>query len=219
MTASFVFMKNAKLQLDWWIFGCALFMGLASLIKAIVSFLDANEKDSTNRLVGPLQVLRAQLNLIEQNADVRLTVHVPNKKGTHLVQAIDYIGNSSRQAKGTARRKVPVNAGIIGRAFREKEMQIAHRNGDRTEDYLNELVTKWSFDKEAAAKVDTTARSWVAIPLFAEEEEVVGVLYADSRCPDFFKGRSAVNICYTGARGIARTFGCDVPKVTREPED
>lgn len=154
-------------------------------------FKRAKQKDlaeaqlkSPEGLRGSVYVLYAlakkYLNIEEDDGTVRVTLYgvtEPRRDEVEeLEQVIAYVG-SSRSKIG---RRYPVTVGLIGLAVRTGEPQIGQRTADNDDDYRKELIHQWGFTKEMAAEITIDRRSFIAIPIKGEADEVIGVVYADS---------------------------------------
>jgi hypothetical protein len=120
----------------------------------------------------------------ERPLPFRITVHKVNwnrrlTQPTHLEQVIGYVGGSG----GPPGRVTDVRAGIIGRAARTKEIEIASRSAADEQAYKAELVRSWGFHAdEATARSDRKA--WMAVPLTdVPDGQVFAVIFIDTDDP------------------------------------
>jgi hypothetical protein len=146
-------------------------------------------------------------------SQVRATVHVfvplmptadqPARRG--LLQLTDYVARAVPVDPGVTRRRkgriIPVNQGIIGRCARTGAMETVGF-ADMGE-YREAMVRDFGFTPEEAEKHTTSARSYLAFPLRAEEE-VVGVLYFFTTEPQVFPRAADREQLESGARDIVR---------------
>jgi hypothetical protein len=152
-----------------------------SAAKQLLGLAAAWKKDSTHELEGCLHTLHAVL--APETCRLRLAIHVPI--GEMLEQVTEYIGD--RPKPGRIGRLFPANAGIIGKAFREKEVFIARRVNDDYESYVQELVKDWNFIEERARRLNPGAMAWMAVPFYdTEHQRVEAVLFLDANDRDFF---------------------------------
>jgi hypothetical protein len=151
-----------------------------TVVQNLVGLAAARKKDSMHELEGCLYTLHAVLRPPDQ-CKLRLAVHRPVHDG--LEQVTEYIGDTPKP--GRIGRKFPPNAGIIGRAFREKDTFVARRVNDDYEAYVDELVRDWNYTDERARLLNPGAMEWMASPL-VEGAKVEAVLYLDVNQREFF---------------------------------
>ncbi len=150
-------------------------------VKQAVGLAAARKKDSTHELEGCLHTLRAVFAPGEHR--LRLAVHVPVGETLELVT--EYIGDKPKP--GRLGRRFPANAGIIGKAFREREVFVARRENDDYESYVEELVRDWNYTEEWARRLNPGAMSWMAVPFHdADNNRVEAVLFLDASSRHFF---------------------------------
>jgi hypothetical protein len=155
---------------------------LFTAIQHGIGLRDARAKDSTHELEGCLYTLHAVLTP-EDDCKLRLAIHVPVDE--MLEQVTEYIGDAPKP--GRVGRQFPANAGIIGKAFREKEVFVARRVNDDYEAYVGELVTEWNYTEERARRLNPGAMAWMAVPFYeAGRQRVDAVLFLDANRRDFF---------------------------------
>jgi hypothetical protein len=171
--------------------------------------------DSVHELQGCLQTLETILlgpDLDPERraaAGLRLTIHVPDGRGS-LVQVIGYVGDQ-RGGSG-ARRTIPENVGIIGHAYREAqlipgklEVLADRRTSNDYDEYIEQMVTDYGFTADTARKLNPATMSWLAIAI-PGNANVEGVLYCDSKLPDFFSDARKEDILHATV-GIAYFVG------------
>jgi hypothetical protein len=167
--------------------GLALLVGLGTIgvlafsaIKQGVGLAAARKKDSTHELEGCLYTLHA---VLASNCRLRLAIHVPVRDA--LEQVTEYIGD--RPKPGRIGRQFPANAGIIGKAYRERDVFVGRRLNDDYESYVQELVTDWNYTEERARALDPAVMEWMAVPFYDSDlQRVYAVLYLDANQRDFF---------------------------------
>ena len=202
--AAFKFFRDGQSALGVLAIGIALLVATVAITKAVVQWNVSKREESVHELEGCLETLRAILlqgvKETDPNPDLRLTVHVPVPGRAELEQAVDYVG--STRWPGTAGRTFSAECGVIGKAFREKEAKVWQRQNDNYERYVDELVKVWSYNAEAARKVDKSRVAGMAIPITDEADHVVGVLYMDVLERDFFTDDRKADAIYATS-GIA----------------
>jgi len=153
-----------------------------SVLKQVVTLSAARMRISTHELEGCLYTLRA---VLAPGADVRLrlAVHVP--VGEHFEQVTEYIGDVPRP--GRVGRLSPINAGIIGKAYRDKGVFVGRRVSDDYERYVQELISDWNYPEERARRLNPGAMEWMALPIYdADRQRVEAVLFLETSQRDFF---------------------------------
>jgi hypothetical protein len=122
-----------------------------------------------------------------------------------LEQVTEYIGVSPK--KGRIGRQYPGNAGIIGKAVREKDVFIGRRVNDDYEAYVQELIKDWNYSDERARKLNPAAMEWMAVPFYdTERDRVQAVLYVDVNQRGFFTPERQ-ELVLAAVRGIALFIG------------
>ena len=158
---------------------------LFTAIRAGLQYRERARKESLHDLEGCLHPLHTILVGKEQDAGLRITIHVPVANGTKLQQVLDYVGHE--RGGRTAGRTFPVQSGVTGKAFREHDPFVASRENDDYEKYIEELVKRWNYTEADARKLNPATMAWMAIPLIDEcTNTVEGVLYLDALKRDFF---------------------------------
>lgn len=172
------------------------FAGLAvQSLKARALFTQLQRDQSLHDLQGCLHTLETVLlglDLESQRraaAGLRLTVHVPDGKG-NLVQVMNYVGD--QRGRRGAGRTMPENVGIVGQAYRQAKLEPGlqvledHRTTENYDDFIAQMVTEYGFTPEAARELSGATMSWLAVAIRHYTGLVEGVLYCDSKQPDFF---------------------------------
>ena len=153
-----------------------------------------------HELEGCLHTLYAVLSPSE-GCRLRIAVHRPVDES--LEQVTEYIGH--RPKPGRIGRRFPANSGIIGKAYREREVFIAFRENDDYEAYVRELITDWNYTEERARRLNAGAMEWMAVPLI-EGDEVEAVLFLDVNQRGFFTSERQ-ELVLAATRGIAVFIG------------
>lgn len=170
-------------------------------IKQAVGLNVARRKDSTHELEGCLHTLRAVL--APPHSRLRLAIHVP--VGDMLEQVTEYIGDKPK--RGRIGRQYPANAGIIGKAYRERDVFVGRRVNDDYDAYIQELVKDWNYTEERARLLNPGAMEWMAVPFYdAERQRVDAVLYLDANERHFFSSERQ-EIVLSAVSGIAVFIG------------
>jgi hypothetical protein len=188
----------------------AVAIGTASVlavtsIKQGVAWAAQNKKESTHELDGCLHTLRAALDPGE--CRLRLAIHVPVEQAEVLEQVTEYIGD--RPKPGRVGRRFPINAGIIGKAYRENDVLIGRRQNDDYDDYIRELVRDWNYTEARARSLNPATREWMAVPISTgagADAQVEAVLYLDANCRQFFND-ARQELVLKAATGIANFVG------------
>jgi len=153
-----------------------------SFVKQGIGLAAARKRQSTHELEGCLYTLHAVLAPVPPSR-LRLAVHVP--VGEMLEQVTDYVGDQRRPER--VGRRFSVNAGIIGKAFREKKSFAGRRVNDDYEGFIRELIRDWNFTEEQARRLDPGVMEWMAVPINdPERQRVEAVLFLDSTTRGFF---------------------------------
>jgi hypothetical protein len=185
--SAFRFFLDGRNDWGFALSGGAVLQAIFGALKWRAALRDEVARDSTEDLVGCLHTLAAVLLYDVPDGDdpkLRLTIHVPTGDG-RLLQICDYVGD--QRVPKTAHRTFPVQSGITGKAFREREVITGSRENDDYESYIKELVSKWNYTEADARKTDPATKAWLAIPLVRDDNRTVdGVLYLDSTDRDFF---------------------------------
>src|SRR4051812_31976121 len=132
-----------------------------SMAKQAVTLSAARARTSTHELEGCLYTLRAVL-APDPDDRLRLAIHVP--VGAHFEQVTEYIGDTPRP--GRVGRLLPINAGIIGRAYRDRDVLVGRRVSDDYERFVRELISDWNFPEEHARNLNPGAMEWMALPIY-----------------------------------------------------
>jgi putative methionine-R-sulfoxide reductase with GAF domain len=130
-----------------------------------------------------------------------LAIHVP--VGETLEQVTEYVGDKPKP--GRIGRRFPANAGIIGKAFREKEVFVGRRINDDYEAYVREMVREWNYTEERARHLEPGVMEWMAVP-FIEGDRLNAILYVDATQRGFFT-QDRQELVLAAQRGIAVFVG------------
>ncbi len=185
-----------------------MWLVIASVVKVLHAYQQDQEekrKQDYDGLLGALHVLYGNISILLNfvNSDggrLRVTMHrvvppsISDKDAEELEQLLPYIGG---EGKG-AGRKFSIRSGIIGKAAREKSPFAFSRQNDDHEAFIEELKSNWAYTEEDARKLKSDRKSWMAVPIFGENNAVVGVVYLDSNEKDFFNERvkeAVINSC------------------------
>ena len=118
-------------------------------------------------------------------ADIRCTIWIAEKNGEWLRQITNYF---PANVTGSDRR-FRVSKGIIGYAYRAKEYLVISLKGDEYNDaqiFRKYMMRSWGYDQKEASNLTTDRRAYLAAPIVNSQDEVVGILYCDSRSPSAF---------------------------------
>jgi hypothetical protein len=163
-------------------------------LKARTLLAELERQDSLHDLQGCLQtletiVLGPDIEPVRRAAaGLRLTIHVPNGDGS-LVQVMGYVGD--QRGGAGAGRMMPETVGIVGEAYRQAKLQpnlqvfADKRTSNDHEAFVAQMVTDYAFTPDAARRLSPATMSWIAIAI-PHDGDVEGVLYCDSKKPDFF---------------------------------
>ena len=198
-------------------------LGLAALNvvvllgKARATWLEQVRKKSTHELQGCLHTLESVLLGPDLEpakrlaAGLRLTVHVPDGQA-QLQQVMAYVGDQ-RAGDKTAGRKFPENVGVVGQAYRAAQLdpnklEIFHdsRTSADHDAFVSQMVRDYSFSTASARALNPATMSWVAVAFREADGTVAGVLYCDSKQPDFFTDARQEDILHATV-GIAYFVG------------
>lgn len=197
----------------WFVVVLAVVVLIVQGFKARATYGQQAQKESVHELQGCLQTLETVLlgpdlePAKRQRAGLRLTVHIPD--GNSLVQAMDYVGDQ-RTPKGAGRR-LPENMGVIGQAYQQAkltgsiEIHCEYRASEDYDAFLSQMVRDYAFTLEAAQKLHAGTKSWLAVPIL-NAGTVEGVVYCDSKLPDFFTDARQEDVLHAMA-GIAYFVG------------
>jgi hypothetical protein len=166
--------------------GGATFLVLAfTAAKHAITFASESRKQSTHELEGCLHTLHAVLTPQYDDCRLRLAVHVPVVDEEVLEQVTEYVGDKPKP--GRIGRQYPINAGIIGKAYRENDVFIGRRLNDEYEAYVRELITEWNYTEQRARMMNPGTMEWMAVPLSnGGGRTVEAVLYLDANKRNFF---------------------------------
>ena len=157
-----------------------------------------------HELEGCLYTLRSTLGP-RSGATVRLAMHLPLPKEEMFAQLTEYIGDTPKP--GRIGRRFPINAGIIGNAYREKDVFVGRRVNDDYEAYIRELVKDWNYTEDRARKLHPGMREWMGVPILdANKDRVEAVLYLDSTEAQFFNEHRQ-EVVLAAVNGIAVFIG------------
>ncbi len=173
-----------------------------TLWKQVISLNAARAQNSTHELEGCLYTLRAVL-APPPGVRLRLAIHVP--VGENFEQVTENIGD--RPKPGRVGRQFPINAGIIGKAYRERAVFVGRRVNDDYEAYLHELITDWNYTEERARWLNPGAMEWMALPVYdTERQRVQAVLFLEASQRGFFTS-DRQELVLAGLSGIAVFVG------------
>jgi hypothetical protein len=176
---------------------------IATFIQQVVGLTAARKKESTHELEGCLYTLRAVL-APPPGCKLRLAIHVP-VAGDKLEQITEYVGDSPKL--GRIGRRFPTNAGIIGKAYREREVFVGRRINDDYESYIQELINDWNYTEEQARYLNPATMEWMAVPFYDRDRQTVeAVLYLDATTRGFFSD-DVQELVLAAAAGIAVFIG------------
>lgn len=135
---------------------------------------------------GLVSFLRV-LNLHDAEEDeVRCAMWVRDhrsKNGKEVWQVTNYVPGRTR---GRGKRLVD-SQGIVGRAFRlGRSTIISIRDEQQQRDFEDELLEKWGFNKDEAARLSKDRRAYLAVPIKSRTGPVIAVIYCDGKDPDTF---------------------------------
>jgi hypothetical protein len=173
---------------------------LLSIAKHAVGLRAARKRESTHELEGCLHTLHEVL--APGTCKLRLAIHVPVQE--ELEQVTEYIGDTPKP--GRVGRRFPANAGVIGKAFRERDVFVARRVNDDYEAYVRELITDWNYTEERARRLNPGAMSWMAVPFTDDQNRVDAVLFLDATQRDFFT-ENRQELVLAAVRGIGFFIG------------
>lgn len=211
LIALFAFPVGLASAWNYWsqnrpVIAALVFLGIVgvlcfSVARDIVGLAHARKNESTHELEGCLHTLHSVL--APGACKLRVAIHVPVEE--KLEQVTEYIGDTPKP--GRVGRRFSANAGIIGKAFREREVFVAHRVNDDYESYVHELIKEWNYTDQQARKLNPGAMSWMAVPLYdAEQNRIDAILFLDATHRDFFTPERQ-ELVLAAARGIARFIG------------
>jgi hypothetical protein len=173
-----------------------------SFVKQGLGLAAARKKQSSHELEGCLYTLHAVL-APSPPTRIRLAIHI--LVGERLEQVTDYVGDQPKPEK--TGRQFPVNAGIIGKAFREKKAFAGRRVNDDYEGYVRELIRDWNFTEQQARRLNPGVMEWMAVPINdPDRQRVEAVLFLDSTTRKFFTPERQ-QLVVTAVEGIAIFIG------------
>lgn len=149
------------------------------------------------------QLLHKQCELEEADA-VRVTLYrvVPKDEGNEeaefLEQVVPYVGGG-----GGVGRQFSIKSGIIGRAYRTGDPFTARRRSDDYGEFIDELVEEWSYTAPEAKQHTEDRFAWMAIPLAGKGDEIIGIVYIDSKQKTLFSSEETKQLAIIGCFGIA----------------
>lgn len=195
-------------------FGISIASGVSVLALGTEYLLGLDEAKSKD-VQHPTEIT-ACLNVIyhllapDEADKLRVTVHaICEENGErYLKQSVPYVGDHQPKHAG---RKFLMNCGVIGEAARTGKAVCAKRDPELSwEDYQEALKQRWSFTEEQIRELSTDRYSFAAVPIFRSpadpaDRHVVGVVYADSVAPGFFKPARMKQLT-SGAGGLVRYF-------------
>ena len=164
--------------------------GLRSALHVIHSAVSRHMDFTEEEDVGGM--LRVTIHRVVPAAD-------PSSDPEETEQLVGYVGG---QGKGPGRR-FSVRSGIVGRAVRERNPITASRQSDDYEQFVEELVSEWSYTREDAQALSHDRQAWMAVPILGLEANVVAVVYLDSYSHTLFTDR-VVQLIIDMCSGVAQ---------------
>jgi hypothetical protein len=126
-------------------------------------------------------------------------------KEEKFAQITEYIGDHPKS--GRIGRRFPINAGIIGKAYREKDVFVGRRANDDYDAYVQELVRDWNYTEERAKKLNPGVKEWMGVPIHdANRDRVEAVLFLDATERHFFTEQRQ-EVVLAAVNGIAVFIG------------
>lgn len=163
---------------------------------------ESGDRLDPQHLLAPLRVLHA---LVAQKKGItndpvgrkrfRVTLHATLDASNEHQQVVEYVGGEGRKTKDVVGRKWPNACGLVGMATRGKAMKHMELGAhvDTPEKYLAELVSLYGYTVEQARLLQPDRYDALAIPI-QSEDQVIGVMYADSSDRNFFDDET-VDLC------------------------
>lgn len=189
------------------------------LIASVIKVLAAKAQDTKEDLAKGHDGIRAALHIVhttvsrvgkletpEQRRSLRVTFHrvvPPLESSDYIEQIVSYVGGNGSEPG----RRFSIRSGITGRAIRENAVFLMSRQSVKYEDYVNELVSDWSYTEADAKKMTTDRFSAMAVPVKGRGQDVLGVVYLDSSSKDFFAADEMQQTVVASCVGIADYIG------------
>jgi hypothetical protein len=174
-------------ELWWWLTASVIVLFVVETIASLKPY-------DTVTLKAALESIHENLSF-PADANVRCTIHVKSRRLTDrkevfLKQILNYVPTGG--GKG---RKFHSAKGIIGKCFRERGICFEVMDENKPDfNFVKKMVSVWGYTEQEAGARDTSRRSYMCLPILdPDEEEVVGVLYFDSRKMDTFSPDIAQN--------------------------
>jgi hypothetical protein len=180
---------------------CGTLMGVAG---AVVAITEEARKESVHELAGCLETLLAIINpptAPDYDRGIRATLHRSIDGEEAFEQVLDYVGDD--RAGRTAGRRLPGNAGLIGKVIASREAIAVSRTVANHEMYIRDLQADWGYTEEEARRRDMSAMAWIAVPL-EHSGRIGGVLFLDSTKPGYFYEPTRQREIVSSAVGIAK---------------
>ncbi len=201
--------------LGYVLLGSALWMIVASFLRVANAYSEDKAKAEELGYDG----LRSALHVVhssvsdhenfskEERSDGRLRVTIlrvvppadPSSDPEETEQLLSYVGG---QGKGPGRR-FSVRSGIVGKSVRERNPIRASRQNDDYEQFVDELVSEWSYTREDAQALSHDRRAWMAVPILGTESDVVAVVFLDSYDRELFN-EDVTQLIISMCGGVAR---------------
>jgi hypothetical protein len=199
---------------DYFLFGCAAIACIWLVVALIVRVKVARGEDTKDSPDAVHEGLYAAVSAVhhmlskycatrECGADLRATFHrvvPPVKDPMEIEQIINYVGGSGEGAG----RTFPVNAGITGRAIRNRTPFDMSSETGTDEQLRDELVNAWGYTAAQARRLTPGRYSALAIPVLdASRQHAVGVIYLDSSDRALFARNDVMEIVGAGCEAIS----------------
>ena len=204
-------------QSPGWIVSLQIGGSFALVVAAVYRIFRARRKDQKEddaRDPGDLSgcvhvlysILAKRLSIAAPDGTLRITLYRVEKSTNStdpdsLEQVIDYVGGGG----GSKGRVFSSKSGIIGLVARTGDPTRARRRGTTPEECLKELMSKWGYTAAEAKEISVDRLAWMAVPIYGESpNNVIGVLYLDSKRPELFDDSNVQKIVLYATMGIAR---------------
>lgn len=136
----------------------------------------------------------------ERPCPLRITIHRVSEDGHTVEQIVPYVGDDS----GGAGRKFSSRSGVVGRAITTKGPALLVRSQADFGAYAETLKREWAMPEDEAYQLSKDRFSFLAVPFTGKDKKVVGVLFLDSREPDFFDSADLVARITVACAGVAQ---------------
>jgi hypothetical protein len=200
----------------WPVFGafvCTTLFFASSIIRALRKRSDEAKFEPIEQpkeLIGWAKSLHAelckQIGKPPSEAGLRIVVHKVHwdKRRTfptELEQITEYVGDFGGPI---GRKRISARSGIIGRAARLSRPYVAARVSSDDNDFRDELVDTWGFNKDEAHDRAADRWAWFALPLLQPDDFTAhGVVYLDAKSVNFFDDESVRNAILSNCNAIA----------------